>query len=582
MLSYRSNQPETRLVAEPVNAAFRAPDPSIFDPPSARNRTTGARARMRTTGWIAGDGNVVQSAEDAASLLADIRKNAQETVYSVVTDKDGLVLEIHRYSKGTSGAAPLNAVEFVGRAINIPGAAKLYWVHNHPGGLTTPSPEDLASHQTISRLARLGGMEAKGIVIAGTKWADLDDPSISRPIRPSLRKVKVPVKERVIARPSPTGESPFCVMDSSDARKALGEMFANKEGWLLLDIKNRVVGFQEFVPGRGAGRQAAGLIRTAERLNASRAIFFSRTEPASGTERAKFLRGVCSLTRDSLALLDVLYGENGSMAGHQRMKEITHTAFPGLDFEILRDDQPVFYRGVTRARRFLAANPKARVFKTVAEAMRHWENPPPVRVCGSEQELPAEVAMFARSDETVFGAFWNGTVYLIANRLPDRSTTLKVLFHETIGHYGFSLLGEAGKVFLDRLYRSKHLEIRELAARHNIPLDDDSGRRLAAEEWLAHQAASWPRTTWVDRGVRAVKDWIRNKLRIGLKVSGREVRAWLADMRRVVIQGPDGKKKSARASMRRWSRLDTANGFKRKGSSPATTAGPATSWCTGR
>lgn len=46
------------------------------------------RTRMATTGYIAGNGNVVLQAEDAASLLAGLRKHAWNNIYGINAGKN--------------------------------------------------------------------------------------------------------------------------------------------------------------------------------------------------------------------------------------------------------------------------------------------------------------------------------------------------------------------------------------------------------------------------------------------------------------------------------------------------------------
>ena len=58
------------------------------------------RVRVATTGNIRAAGNIVTDASDVASLLSFIRKSPQEYLYTVATNENGLILEIHKYSKG--------------------------------------------------------------------------------------------------------------------------------------------------------------------------------------------------------------------------------------------------------------------------------------------------------------------------------------------------------------------------------------------------------------------------------------------------------------------------------------------------
>ena len=65
--------------------------------PEASPVFTGKHVRVRTTGTIKGrQGNVISGPQDIASL----RKTAQETLYSVTVDKDGVILEIHMWGDG--------------------------------------------------------------------------------------------------------------------------------------------------------------------------------------------------------------------------------------------------------------------------------------------------------------------------------------------------------------------------------------------------------------------------------------------------------------------------------------------------
>ena len=150
---------------------------------------------MVTTGWIGSSGKVVRNLDEAASLLAHIRKSAQEQIFLVTTDKNGLVLEVQRYSKGLVGSASLNPPEMVAHNMNIEGATNLYFAHNHPSRDISPSPEDRDSTEFLKRVAEISGLDVKGFVIGGTKYIDIQTGKIEK-IKPILRTLKLPVKER--------------------------------------------------------------------------------------------------------------------------------------------------------------------------------------------------------------------------------------------------------------------------------------------------------------------------------------------------------------------------------------------------
>ena len=81
----------------------KAPAPKMakMPPPKVKRDLTGVqggtqKTRMATTGWIGSRGKVVRNTDEAASLLAPIRKGAQGLTYPIATDENGLVLEIHK------------------------------------------------------------------------------------------------------------------------------------------------------------------------------------------------------------------------------------------------------------------------------------------------------------------------------------------------------------------------------------------------------------------------------------------------------------------------------------------------------
>jgi len=86
------------------------------------------KIRMASTGWIGSAGRVVRNVDEAASLVSPIRKSAQELAYVILTDKSGLVQEIHKYSKGLKLWAPISCGEFEAHIFRIDGAPRAHHV----------------------------------------------------------------------------------------------------------------------------------------------------------------------------------------------------------------------------------------------------------------------------------------------------------------------------------------------------------------------------------------------------------------------------------------------------------------------
>lgn len=81
------------------------------------------KIRMATTGWIGSAGRVVRNVDEAASLASFIRKGAQELIYTIATAKNGLVHEIHKYSKGLKSSAPISCGKVEAQIFRIDGAS---------------------------------------------------------------------------------------------------------------------------------------------------------------------------------------------------------------------------------------------------------------------------------------------------------------------------------------------------------------------------------------------------------------------------------------------------------------------------
>lgn len=232
---------------------------------------------VETTGTIQHDGLIVRSEEDAASLLSHLTKNPQEQIYTVTVDKDGLVIEVHRYSKGAISSTIARPVEMAGRILKHKNASKVYFVHNHPSGDTTSSQADGQVHQRLSEALGLKDIGVVGLVLgrdekgAGT-WRSFDrygDIGTVKPISATIKKTSLPIKERVFIDTS-VGGKPI----SNNA--ALETYLSDKpSGFLFLNSKNHPTGYLDFQSGLPAKSHSAILLDAAESTNAASAIFYN-------------------------------------------------------------------------------------------------------------------------------------------------------------------------------------------------------------------------------------------------------------------------------------------------------------------
>jgi hypothetical protein len=120
---------------------------------------------VKTTGNILSNGLAVESPADVAALFSNLIKDPQENLYTVTVDSAGNILEIHKYSKGGKGSSVAVPSEMAGRVYKVDGASKSYFVHNHPGGSTQPSPSDIRTSKSLGAILRLRGINSEGLII---------------------------------------------------------------------------------------------------------------------------------------------------------------------------------------------------------------------------------------------------------------------------------------------------------------------------------------------------------------------------------------------------------------------------------
>ncbi len=336
--AYRQLQLDFSAPAKPRGPAGTAQGHSLPADLQARVRTG-----MATTGSLRAGSLYARGPAEAASLLAHIRKSPQENLYLVAVDEAGKILEIHRYSKGTKSAAYAHPVEMIGSVMNVPGTKRVFVAHNHPGGSALASREDIALLEHIEAGLKLADIETIPIIIAGTKWKTFSPVGDEVGIPPAVRKVDLPIKERVFAMQRPGERASF----PQEAVRIKNELYGrDSEGFMLLDNKLRVSGFLEHKPGRPMAEVAADLIRSAEKTNAAGYLFFSNEPIKGGGSRERFLTQMKTATAENLQLFDVFVkGESAplnaavkesSAAGYKNLKS-GGTLYSGIPIPAIID-----------------------------------------------------------------------------------------------------------------------------------------------------------------------------------------------------------------------------------------------------
>ena len=179
---------------------------------------------------------------EVGNLLKDFRNPSKEVVHFVYTDKEGKVLGHTAFSNKVINAASIPKKEIIfkinERADKL-GAENIYIAHNHPSGNEIPSQADKSI--TAQLKGRLGNRFKDSVIL------DHDKMTIISPVKsgPYLRLEEEVKSVNFKKLSKATGLSIY----SEDAAKEAGVKYykpnKNKIGILVIDTKNRPVGYKE-------------------------------------------------------------------------------------------------------------------------------------------------------------------------------------------------------------------------------------------------------------------------------------------------------------------------------------------------
>lgn len=126
------------------------------------------------------------------------------------------------------------------------------------------------------------------------------------------------------------------------------------------------------------------------------------------------------------------------------------------------------------------------------------------------------------------GFFYGGKVYIVADEMRTLDDIARVLFHETLGHYGLrGAFGDALNPVLKNVARLRPDLMKAKAAQYGIditlptdgtPITDEMredvelGRLYVAEEVLAELAQTKPESSLVRRAIAIIRTWLRENI----------------------------------------------------------------------
>lgn len=218
--------------------------------------------------------SAVRSFADLAAATQYLYRSAVERFDGIVTDKDGKPLAVVGGFKGALAQTTVFAPTMVAEAVRVPGAAHIWFSHNHPSGDAKLSRADEQVERMLHDVFRGSGIEPMGLIAVGNGRYSASDGDFGE-IVPRATRVSVPVIER---EQVPSAAERVEVSDPGTARRVAGTYYdkSGGPGAILLDTKMRVVGWMpigEAMLGdlRGTG-QLGAIYRAVSEANAGSVI----------------------------------------------------------------------------------------------------------------------------------------------------------------------------------------------------------------------------------------------------------------------------------------------------------------------
>ena len=291
------------------------------------------RTQLVTAGARALGASSVTRAADAAQALAYLARGAQERFDALVTDAAGVPLAVVGAFKGTIDATAVWANIILAEAIRIPGAASIWFAHNHPSGEATLSAADVAMAVELAGYFTDTSIAARGFLAIGAAGADgrhryeqLDPAGVrtTGTADAAGAGVMVPVLERELVT---TGKLAGPITSPAAAKTVVPPLAQGGFGVVLLDIKHQPIGFLPIDPAAAAAMRAPGRLDWFYRalsLSAPAAAIIA-TPPEHGAAAVNLAR---LLAARAVPVLDVV------LASPQASPISTREALGGAELQV--------------------------------------------------------------------------------------------------------------------------------------------------------------------------------------------------------------------------------------------------------
>lgn len=217
----------------------------------------------------------------------------------------------------------------------------------------------------------------------------------------------------------------------------------------------------------------------------------------------------------------------------------------------------------------------ADTFRLASGILSRFENAPNLEIVDSIDDPRVPEAARAENKRQKEGGskgnpegfLWGGTVYLINSELKTSKDVARVLFHETLGHYGLrGVFGDALDGVLEQIITAKRAEVVAKAKAYGLKVSKPEDMLTAAEEVLAEMAQTRPNIGIVQRAIAAIRTWLRKNVPglADMSLSDEEiVRDFILPARAFVERGEQAGRDMAKPALSRAAAQTDTPEFKR-------------------
>lgn len=164
---------------------------------------------------------------------------------------------------------------------------------------------------------------------------------------------------------------------------------------------------------------------------------------------------------------------------------------------------------------------RSKVFSVVKAIRAKWANAPEVVIVDDMNDAAVSDTVRAENERQLSkgakgqpeGFVYGGRVYVVASQMNTPGDVVRVLLHESLGHFGLRGVfgGELNKI-LKQIAALRRKDVEAKARQYGLDMEVERDRLIAAEEVLAELAQTNPKSGFVQRTIAAIRKWLRENI----------------------------------------------------------------------